>query len=53
MNVEIKKLAKIAIVMPVVLVWDVFFWTLTNIYKGASYIDTVGGDKLDKFMEKS
>jgi len=53
MNVEIKKLAKIAIVMPVVLVWDVFFWVLSKIYKGASYIDTVGGDKLDKFMEKS
>jgi hypothetical protein len=52
MDIEIKRMAKIALIMPAVLIWDVFFWTLSQIYKGASYVDTVGGDKLDKFMER-
>lgn len=51
MDTNIKKWAKTALLVPIVLVWDAIFWTLTQIYKGASYIDTVGGDKLDKFME--
>lgn len=51
MDINIKKWAKTALIVPIVLVWDVFFWTLTQIYKGASYIDTVGGDKLDEFLE--
>ena len=52
MEIDIKRWAKIALIVPVVLIWDGLFWILTQIYKGASYIDTVGGDKLDKFLEE-
>jgi len=36
--------------MPLVLVWDVFYWSLSQVYKGASYIDETGGEFIDKFI---
>ena len=41
---------KLFLTIPLVLVWDVFYWSLSQVYKGASYVDETGGEFIDKFI---
>lgn len=47
---DVIKWAKIILILPIVLVWDVFYWTLTMLHKGATWIDENGAVKLEKFV---
>ena len=47
-----KRWAKLVVLVPIVLIWDSFYWVLSKLYKWASWLDTAGGDKLDKWMEE-
>ena len=49
---SIKRMCKVIAVAPHVIVWDVLFWMISTLYKYASYVDTVGGDKIDSFLNK-
>ncbi len=47
---ELIRWGKIVLVTPVALVWDVTFWCITKLYKGASWVDLVVGEKIDDFL---
>ena len=48
---EMIRWGKIALVAPVALVWDVTFWCITKLYKGASWVDVVVGEKIEDFLQ--
>ena len=41
---------KFALVIPLVLVWDAFYWLLSKLYNFCTYIDDVGGEKVRQFI---
>jgi len=53
MNIKKEELiqwTKIALVAPIALVWDIIFWCITKLHKGASWVDLVVGEKIDEFL---
>lgn len=48
---ELIRWSKIALVAPVALVWDVTFWSITQLHKGASWVDLVVGEKIEDFLQ--
>ena len=48
---DIKRSAKIVLVTPIVLIWDALFWCISQLYKGATWVDQFGGDKIDEFLD--
>jgi hypothetical protein len=47
---ELIQWTKIALVAPIALVWDITFWCITKLHKGASWVDLVVGEKIDEFL---
>ena len=47
-----KRIAKMAMAMPVVIVWDVTFFLVDKLHKGMSWIDEVGGNKIERWIEE-
>lgn len=48
---DIKRSAKIVLVTPIVLIWDALFWCISQLYKGATWVDQFGGEKIDEFLD--
>lgn len=47
---NINKTLRIALILPITIVWDVFFYIMKHIYKLCVYIDREGGIMIDKFV---
>lgn len=47
---ELIRWSKIALVAPIALVWDITFWCIGKLYKGASWVDLVVGEQIEKFL---
>jgi hypothetical protein len=47
---EIIRWSKVALVAPFALVWDITFWCITKLHKGASWVDLVVGEKIEEFL---
>jgi len=48
---DIKRFAKVVLITPIVIIWDVIFWCISKLYKGATWIDHFGGEKIDEFLK--
>jgi len=48
---NIKRFTKIVLVTPIVVVWDGLFWCISQLYKGATWVDQFGGEKIDEFLD--
>lgn len=48
---EMIRWSKVALVAPFALVWDITFWCIGKLYKGASWVDVVVGEKIEKFLD--
>lgn len=53
MKESIIRWGKVVMVLPIVLVWDTTYFIISNIYKGATWIDENGGEFLDNFIEEN
>ena len=51
MDINIKRITKVVLVTPIVLLWDVVFWCISKLYKGATCVDQFGGEKIDEFLD--
>jgi len=49
---ELIRWGKITLITPIALLWDSTFWCITKLYKGASWVDLVIGEKVDKFVNE-
>jgi hypothetical protein len=52
MKESIYRWGKVVLVLPIVLIWDATYFIISNIYKGATWIDKNGGNYLDSFIEE-
>jgi len=50
MKEKLVRYAKVIAVLPLVFVWDVFYWSLSKLYDGATFLDEKGGEFIDKFV---
>lgn len=48
----LKKGLRFALIAPLAIAWDILYTLICFIYKWSSYIDKIGGDKLDEFIHK-
>ena len=48
---NIKRISKVVLVTPFVLLWDATFWCISQLYKGATWVDQFGGEKIDEFLD--
>lgn len=46
-----KRALKVALVFPVVVVWDISFFVVSKLYEGMSFVDEKGGKIIEKFLE--
>ena len=51
MDINIKRITKVVLVTPIVLLWDAVFWCISKLYKGATWVDQFGGEKIDEFLD--
>lgn len=42
--------AKVILILPAVVVWDIFYWALGVVWTTATWIDTNGASKLEQFV---
>mgnify|MGYP000090529866 FL=1 len=46
-----KRALKVALVFPVVVVWDISFFVVSKLYEGMSFVDEKGGKIIENFLE--
>jgi len=51
MDINIKRITKVVLVTPIVLLWDAVFWCISKLYMGATWVDQFGGEKIDEFLD--
>jgi len=44
---------KIILLTPIVLIWDVIYFVIEKLYKGATWIDKNGGNLIEDIIEDS
>jgi len=49
---ELVRWGKIILIAPIALVWDATYWCIGKLYKGASWVDLVMGEKIDAWLNK-
>lgn len=47
-----KRMCKVVLITPVVILWDIVYWCISKLYKYATWVDQFGGDKIDEFLDK-
>jgi len=47
-----KRYLKIAIIIPVVFVWDVYFFLIEKLYRGSKIVDEEGGKLIEDFIDE-
>jgi hypothetical protein len=50
MNIDFVKILKYVVLVPIALLWDILYTGITYLYKGAQWVDTEGGRRLDKLI---
>lgn len=51
MNKSVLRWTKVALLSPVVVVWDALYFVISKVYEGATWIDKKGGNVIDNFIE--
>lgn len=51
MNETVLRWTKVVLLTPVVIVWDAFYFIISKVYEGATWIDQKGGIVIDDFIE--
>lgn len=49
---EFVRWGKIILIAPIAIVWDSIYWCISQLYKGASWVDLVFGEKIDSWLNK-
>jgi len=49
---RIKKSLRVLLILPFAFIWDVYFFTLTQIYKISQYIDDKVGNLIGNYIDK-
>lgn len=47
-----KRYLKIALICPVVLIWDIYFYLIEKLYAGSKILDEKGGELIENFIEE-
>lgn len=47
-----KRYLKIALMCPIVLIWDVYFFLVKKLYEGSKVIDEAGGKLIENFIDE-
>lgn len=47
-----KRYLKIALLSPIILIWDIYYFFIEKLYQGSKFIDEEGGKLIEDFIDK-
>jgi hypothetical protein len=47
-----KRYLKIALLSPIILIWDIYYFFIEKLYRGSKIIDEEGGKLIEDFIDK-